>query len=156
MIRPNEAKTETLKLDKQGRGSQTIKLPASMKNKNVLVEVVAGDQVRSQPFFAHSLDVKMMEILRSDSGQRRENRQGNLKNVRESLCSHERRHGFASTRTATPTFAGDLTTQRRAIVRQMESKSFRSLFSQATTVRLLVRLPCRKSRPNDAFDRSDA
>lgn len=61
MIRPNDAKTETLKLDKQGRGSQTIKLPASMKNKNVLVEVVAGDQVRSQPFFAHSLDVKMME-----------------------------------------------------------------------------------------------
>ncbi|MEL7497789.1 MAG: hypothetical protein AAFN77_09280 [Planctomycetota bacterium] len=61
MIRPNSSKTEQLKLDKKGRGSMGIQLPKKMQNKNVLVEVVAGDQSRSAPFFAHSLDVKLIE-----------------------------------------------------------------------------------------------
>ena len=61
MIRPNESSSMKLNSDDQGRGNSMIDLPESLDNKNVLVEVVAGDQSRSVPFFAHTLDVKMME-----------------------------------------------------------------------------------------------
>ena len=38
-----------------------MKLPDELANKNVLVEVVSGDQAKSQPYFANSLDVQIVE-----------------------------------------------------------------------------------------------
>jgi hypothetical protein len=61
MIRPNFTQTVALKTDDKGKGEHEFELPAEMKNKNILVEVVAGDQVKSQPYFAHSLDVQLLE-----------------------------------------------------------------------------------------------
>ena len=61
MIRPNFTKMLNLKPDGKGRGTYEFKLPAQMQNKNVLVEIVAGDQAKSQPYFAHSLDVQLLE-----------------------------------------------------------------------------------------------
>ena len=66
MIRPNV--TQTVKV-KKGRGKakssakgvHEFELSSKMKNRNVLVEVVAGDQAKSQPYFAHSLDVQTIE-----------------------------------------------------------------------------------------------
>ncbi len=61
MIRPNTTETVTLKSDDKGRGSREVPIPDELKNKNVLVEIVAGDQSKSQPYFAHSLDVQISE-----------------------------------------------------------------------------------------------
>ena len=61
LIRPNSTQTIKLTKNKQGKGSKEFKLPKEMMNKNVLVEVVAGDQTKALPFFAHSLDVQMVE-----------------------------------------------------------------------------------------------
>ena len=61
MIRPNVARTIDLKTDESGKGTHQLELPVELKNKNVLVEVVAGDQAKSQPYFAHSLNVQMVE-----------------------------------------------------------------------------------------------
>lgn len=61
MIRPNLTQTLDLKVGENGKGKQQFELPKEMRNKNVFVEVVAGDQTRSQPYFAHSLDVQMIE-----------------------------------------------------------------------------------------------
>jgi hypothetical protein len=61
MIRPNVSKTVKLKSGENGKGSQDYELPDEMRNKNVLVEIVAGDQTKSQPYFAHSLDVQLLE-----------------------------------------------------------------------------------------------
>ncbi|MFT7633421.1 MAG: hypothetical protein ACI87E_004477 [Mariniblastus sp.] len=61
MIRPNFTQTVDLKPGENGKGSHDYTLPAEMQNKNVLVEVVSGDQTRSQPYFAHSLDVQLLE-----------------------------------------------------------------------------------------------
>ncbi len=75
MIRPNVSRTVTLNLGENGKGSQDYELPREMQNKNVLVEIVAGDQTRSQPYFAHSLDVQLLEkygqvhVTDEDSGK---------------------------------------------------------------------------------------
>jgi hypothetical protein len=61
MIRPNFTQTVGLKTDDKGKGDHDFELPAKMKNKNILVEVVADDQAKSQPYFAHSLDVQLLE-----------------------------------------------------------------------------------------------
>jgi hypothetical protein len=61
MIRPNFTKSLKLKANDNGKGSHEYTLPEEMQNKNVLVEVVAGDQTKSQPYFAHSLDVQVLE-----------------------------------------------------------------------------------------------
>ena len=61
MIRPNLTKSVTLETDDKGKGTHEFKLPSEMQNKNVLVEVAAGDQTKSQPYFAHSLNVQLME-----------------------------------------------------------------------------------------------
>lgn len=61
MIRPNVSKAVSLKAGENGKGSQDFELPQEMQNKNVLVEIVAGDQTKSQPYFAHSLDVQLLE-----------------------------------------------------------------------------------------------
>ncbi len=61
MIRPNVTQPVELKADEKGRGRHDFELPAELGNKNVLVELVAGDQAKSQPYFAHSLDVQIVE-----------------------------------------------------------------------------------------------
>ena len=64
MIRPNL--TRTVKLEPQpGDEAQSheFELPAELANKNVLVEVVAGDQAKSKPYFANSLNVQMIETF---------------------------------------------------------------------------------------------
>jgi hypothetical protein len=61
MIRPNFTQTLALKTGENGKGDHEFGLPAEMKNKNILVEIVAGDQAKSQPYFAHSLNVQVLE-----------------------------------------------------------------------------------------------
>ena len=67
MIRPNVTQTVAVKKKKgkakssSAKGVHEFELSSKMKNKNVLIEVVAGDQAKSQPYFAHSLDVQTIE-----------------------------------------------------------------------------------------------
>ncbi len=61
MIRPNLSKSLELQLDENRHANTTTALPEELKNKNVLVEVVAGDQTKSVPYFAHSIDVQLLE-----------------------------------------------------------------------------------------------
>ena len=70
MIRPNE--TQTIKLEDANKGESAGKggadkgtlefeLPEIFANRNVLVEVVAGDQSKSHAWFANSMDVQVVE-----------------------------------------------------------------------------------------------
>ena len=63
MIRPNQ--TSQIKLaSKPGElMSHQFELPAALANKNVLIELVAGDQAKSKPYFANQLTVQMVEKL---------------------------------------------------------------------------------------------
>ena len=71
MIRPNE--TQTMKLKKGKTGTLEFDLPEQFANKNVLVEVVGGDQSKSHAWFANSMNVQVVEswgqILLSDSAK---------------------------------------------------------------------------------------
>lgn len=75
MIRPNFAQSLALATDGMGKSRQEFDLPESMKNKNILVEIVAGDQTKSQPYFAHSLNLQLLEkygqiyVTEEDSGK---------------------------------------------------------------------------------------
>ncbi len=72
MIRPNE--TQSMKLKEGKTGTLEFDLPKQFANKNVLVEVVGGDQSKSHAWFANSMDVQVVEswgqILLSDSAQK--------------------------------------------------------------------------------------
>lgn len=59
LIRPNL--TQRIQLKDPEQTSHQFDLPETLRNKNVLVEVVAGDQTRSQSSFANSLDIQLME-----------------------------------------------------------------------------------------------
>ncbi len=68
LIRPNfsqqvalDNKVDDAKSQVAGRGIHEFELPVGMQNKNVLVELVGGDQTRSIPYFAHSLDIQLVE-----------------------------------------------------------------------------------------------
>lgn len=61
LIRPNMSTKLKLQNDDKGQGTQQIDLPKSLRNKNVLIEVVAADQTRSQPLFANSLNLGLFE-----------------------------------------------------------------------------------------------
>ena len=61
MIRPNLSQSLELQLDENRHANTTTALPEELRNKNVLVEVVAGDQTKSVPYFAHSIDVQLLE-----------------------------------------------------------------------------------------------
>ena len=61
LIRPNMSTKLKLKVDATGQGSKKLSLPKELRNKNVLVEIVAGEQTRSQPLFANSLTLAMFE-----------------------------------------------------------------------------------------------
>ncbi len=58
VIRPNQ--TSDFKLDPT-KPRQQLKLPQELENKNVLIELTAGDQVKSKPYFANSLAVQIIE-----------------------------------------------------------------------------------------------
>ena len=72
MIRPNE--TKSMKLKKGKTGTLEFDLPKQFANKNVLVEVVAGDQSKSHAWFANSMDVQVVEswgqVLLNDSAKK--------------------------------------------------------------------------------------
>ena len=57
-IRPNQSQTVTL-LEKQG--TFQIDLPEALRNRNVLVEIIAAGQTKSQAYYANSLKVQLIE-----------------------------------------------------------------------------------------------
>jgi hypothetical protein len=57
-IRPNQSDVVPL-LEKQGKFA--IELPETLRNRNVLVEIVAAGQAKSQAYYANSLDVQLAE-----------------------------------------------------------------------------------------------
>ena len=57
-IRPNHSVEVTLPKDKP---TTTVALPAALRNRNVLVEITAGGQTKSQAFYSHSLLVQVIE-----------------------------------------------------------------------------------------------
>lgn len=57
-IKPNQSLEVTLPQDKP---SKIIELPESMKNSNVLVEVVGGGETKTLPHFSNSLSVQVIE-----------------------------------------------------------------------------------------------
>jgi hypothetical protein len=61
-IKPNLSQDVTLDAvaGKTG-GSKAIPLPPALHNKNVLVEIVAEGQTRSQAYYSHSLAVQVIE-----------------------------------------------------------------------------------------------
>ena len=66
LIRPNLTQTVSLKSDAKKEtqatsGDYQFDLPEEFSNRNVLVEIVAGEKRQQQPSFAHSLDVRVME-----------------------------------------------------------------------------------------------
>ena len=62
MIRPNLVQNLPLPKVAAGKpGAHEFELPNELMNKNVLVEIVAGDQTKSQPYFANSLGVQLIE-----------------------------------------------------------------------------------------------
>ncbi|MCA8949786.1 MAG: hypothetical protein KDE27_09810 [Planctomycetes bacterium] len=71
-VQPNLREVHELPADKDGIA---FELPGQFRNKNVLVEVRAGGLVRSQTFFANTLDVRFLEsygqVAVSDPRQQR-------------------------------------------------------------------------------------
>ncbi len=62
MIRPNLVQNIDLPDVEPGKqGTHDFELPAELENKNILVEIVAGDQTKSKPYFANSLGVQLIE-----------------------------------------------------------------------------------------------
>src|SRR5205085_336245 len=57
-IRPNASQEVKLPAN-QGRSA--VPLPAELAGRNVLVEVAAGGKVRSLPYYANAMDVRLME-----------------------------------------------------------------------------------------------
>lgn len=61
-IRPNLSVDAKLELaDGKLHGTQAIPLPDALQNKNVLVEIVAAGQTKSQAYYSHSLAVQVIE-----------------------------------------------------------------------------------------------
>ena len=61
LIRPNMTTEVKLRASKKGQGVKKLTIPESLQNKNVLIEVVAGDQTRAKPLFTNSLSIGMFE-----------------------------------------------------------------------------------------------
>ena len=62
MIRPNVSQSIRLPAaEKNEPGKHEFLLPSELDNKNVLVEIVAGDQTKSKPYFSNSLSVQLIE-----------------------------------------------------------------------------------------------
>ena len=60
MIRPNLSQTVTLE-EGEAKGTHEFALPEQFDNKNVLVEVVAGDDSKSETWYANSMEVQVIE-----------------------------------------------------------------------------------------------
>ncbi|QEG20577.1 hypothetical protein [Mariniblastus fucicola] len=60
MIRPNLSQKVTL-VDSESKGTYEFPLPEQFDNKNVLVEVVAGDDSASKTWYANSMEVQVIE-----------------------------------------------------------------------------------------------
>ena len=60
MIRPNLSQTVTLE-EGETKGTHEFALPEQFDNKNVLVEVVAGDDSKSKTWYANSMEVQVIE-----------------------------------------------------------------------------------------------
>ena len=61
LIRPNMTTELKLRASKKGQGVKKLTIPDELKNKNVLIEVVAADQTRAKPLFTNSLAIGMFE-----------------------------------------------------------------------------------------------
>ena len=61
LIRPNMTTEVKLAASKKGQGVKNLTIPDELKNKNVLIEVVAADQTRAKPLFTNSLAIGMFE-----------------------------------------------------------------------------------------------
>ena len=61
LIRPNMTSEVKLTASKKGQGTKKLTIPDELKNKNVLIEVVAADQTRAKPLFTNSLAIGMFE-----------------------------------------------------------------------------------------------
>ena len=61
LIRPNMTSEVKLAASKKGQGVKKLTIPDELKNKNVLIEVVAADQTRAKPLFTNSLAIGMFE-----------------------------------------------------------------------------------------------
>ncbi|MDA0658096.1 MAG: hypothetical protein O2931_01390 [Planctomycetota bacterium] len=57
-IRPNDSRE--VKLDGKGRFVQ-LSLPEGLQRRNVLVEIEAGEQVRSLPIYSHDMSIQLLE-----------------------------------------------------------------------------------------------
>jgi hypothetical protein len=57
-IKPNESQEVKLPA---AQGRSALQLPAELATRNVLVEVSAGGKVRSLPYYAGAMDVRLME-----------------------------------------------------------------------------------------------
>ena len=60
-IRPNLTMQVKLDVGAKGQGTKTIPLPEGMRNRNVLVEVVARGQTKAFAYYSHSLTVQVVE-----------------------------------------------------------------------------------------------
>ena len=60
MIRPNFSQKVEVE-GEDGKGTHEFEIPEQFNNKNVLVEVVAGDGSKSATWFANSMDVQVVE-----------------------------------------------------------------------------------------------
>ena len=58
-IRPN--RTLDIDLEGAGKGQATVPLPEVLHNRNVLVEIVAGGQTKSQAYYSNSLAVQIID-----------------------------------------------------------------------------------------------
>ena len=60
LIRPNLSQTVALK-DGEAKGTYEFDIPEQFDNKNVLVEVVGGDDSKSETWYANSMEVQVIE-----------------------------------------------------------------------------------------------
>ncbi|MCY2966226.1 MAG: hypothetical protein NT069_21775 [Planctomycetota bacterium] len=65
-IKPNKSELVILRIGegadaKPGSGAKQIAIPADLRNKNILVEVIGAGQTRTQAYYSHSLSVQVIE-----------------------------------------------------------------------------------------------
>ena len=61
IIRPNSSQIVDISIDDRGNGVAEFVIPADLANKNVLIEINAGDQIQAKPYFASSMTVQAVE-----------------------------------------------------------------------------------------------
>lgn len=61
-IKPNLSADVRLKpIEGKTQGRETISIPDALRHKNVLVEIIAGGQTKSQAYYSHSLAIQVVE-----------------------------------------------------------------------------------------------